>query len=69
MVLVGLAAGASLALALANLIRNQLFGLTPHDPWTLVGAALSLAVAAGFAGFLPAWRASSVDPTTALRRE
>jgi predicted permease len=69
MVLAGLSAGAVLALALANLIRNQLFGLNPHDPWTLLGAAFSLAIAAGFAGFIPAWRASSVDPTTALRRE
>jgi predicted permease len=69
MVLVGLSIGAALALALTNLIRNQLFGLNPHDPWILIGAALSLAIAAGLAGFLPAWRASSVDPTTALRRE
>jgi len=69
MVLVGLSVGAVLALALANLIRNQLFGLDPHDPWTLIGASLSLAIAAGAAGFIPAARASSVDPTTALRRE
>ena len=32
---------ASLALASANLIRSQLFGLNPHDPWTLIGAAFS----------------------------
>ncbi|HVT97389.1 MAG TPA: ABC transporter permease [Acidobacteriaceae bacterium] len=69
MVLVGLATGAGLALALTSLIRNQLFGLNPHDPWTLFGAAFSLAVAAGLAGFIPALRASSVDPTNALRRE
>jgi len=69
MVLAGLLAGAVLALALANLIRNQLFGLNPHDPWTLLGASFSLAVAAGLAGFIPAVRASSVDPTKALRQE
>jgi predicted permease len=69
MVLAGLSAGAVLALALANLIRNQLFGLNPHDPWTLLGASFSLAIAAGFAGFIPAVRASSVDPTKALRQE
>jgi ABC-type antimicrobial peptide transport system permease subunit len=69
MVLAGLSAGAVLALALANLIRNQLFGLNPHDPWTLLGASFSLAIAAGLAGFIPALRASSVDPTNALRQE
>jgi ABC-type antimicrobial peptide transport system permease subunit len=68
-VLAGLSAGAVLALALADLIRNQLFGLNPHDPWTLLGASFSLAVAAGLAGFIPAVRASFVDPTKALRQE
>jgi predicted permease len=69
LVIAGLVAGASLALASANLIRSQLFGLNPHDPWTLIGAAFSLAIAAGIAGFIPALRASSVDPTSALRQE
>lgn len=69
MVLAGLSAGAVLALTLANLIRNQLFGLNPYDPWTLLGASFSLALAAGLAGFIPAVRASSVDPTKALRQE
>lgn len=69
MVLAGLSAGAVLSLALADLIRNQLFGLNPHDPWTLLGASFSLAIAAGLAGFIPAVRASSVDPTKALRQE
>jgi predicted permease len=68
-VLAGLSAGAVLALALADLIRNQLFGLNPHDPWTLLGASSSLALAAGLAGFIPAVRASFVDPTKALRQE
>jgi ABC-type antimicrobial peptide transport system permease subunit len=69
MVLAGLSAGAVLTLALGNLVRNQLFGLNPHDPWTLIGAALCLAIAACFAGLIPALRASSVDATTALRQE
>ena len=69
MVFAGLSAGAVLALALGNLVRNQLFGLNPHDPWTFIGAALCLAIAACFAGLIPALRASSVDPTTALRQE
>jgi predicted permease len=65
----GLVAGCSLALALANLVRSQLFGLNPRDPLTLIGSALALALAAGVAGLIPAMRASCVDPTTALRHE
>jgi ABC-type antimicrobial peptide transport system permease subunit len=65
----GLAVGFSLALALANLIRSQLYGLDPHDPSTLIGAAITLTVAAGLAGLIPALRASWIDPTTALRHE
>jgi ABC-type antimicrobial peptide transport system permease subunit len=65
----GLAAGFLLALALADLIRSQLFGLNARDPFTFIGAAIVLALAAGSAGFIPALRASTVDPTTALRQE
>lgn len=66
---VGLTAGFSLALALANLVRGQLFGLNPRDPLTFVGSAIVLTVAAGLAGFIPALRASSLAATTALRHE
>ena len=65
----GLAAGFALALALADLIRSQLYGLNPRDPLTFIGSAIVLTFAAGLAGFLPALRASGVDPTTALRQE
>jgi len=65
----GLAAGFSLALVLADLIRSQLFGLNPRDPLTLLGSAIVLTLAAGLAGLIPALRASCVDPTTALRHE
>ena len=65
----GLAAGFLLTLALANLIRSQLYGLNPRDPLTFVGSGIVLIFAAGVAGFIPALRASSVDPTTALRQE
>jgi ABC-type antimicrobial peptide transport system permease subunit len=64
-----LATGFSLALALANLVRSQLFGLNPRDPLTFLGSAAVLTLVAGFAGFLPALRASRVDPTAALRHE
>jgi hypothetical protein len=46
LVIAGLLAGASLSLISANLIRNQLFGLSPDDPWTLMNAIFSLCIAA-----------------------
>jgi predicted permease len=66
---VGLAAGFSLALALGNLVRSQLFGLNPRDPLTFVASAIVLTVAAGLAGLIPALRASSLPATNALRHE
>jgi predicted permease len=66
---VGLAAGFSLALALGNLVRSQLFGLNPRDPLTFVASAIVLTVAGGLAGLIPALRASSLPATTALRHE
>jgi ABC-type antimicrobial peptide transport system permease subunit len=69
MVLMGLSFGTALALALADFIRNQLFGLNPHDPRTLAVASCALAAAAGMAGLIPALRASSANPTSALRPE
>jgi predicted permease len=65
----GLAAAMALALVLADLIRSQLYGLSARDPLTFIGSAIVLTAAAGLAGFLPALRASGVDPTTALRQE
>ncbi len=53
-----------------QVVRCQLYALNPHvDPGTLAGAALTLSVAAGLAGLLPALRASRVDPMIALRQE
>ncbi|MGA9670724.1 MAG: ABC transporter permease [Terracidiphilus sp.] len=65
----GLATGFALALTLVDLIRSQLYGLSARDPLTFIGSAIVLIVAAGLAGFIPALRASGVDPTTALRQE
>jgi predicted permease len=65
----GLVVGGLLAFALSSLIRSQLYGLQPHDPFTFVSAALVLAAAACVAGLVPSWGASRVDPMVALRHE
>jgi putative ABC transport system permease protein len=50
-------------------VRSQLYGITPHDPITIVAAALALAVVALVAGYIPARRATRVNPVLALRYE
>lgn len=69
MALLGIGAGILIALGLAQLLSSQLYGVSPHDPLTflVVGAAL-MAVALG-ACYLPARRATLVDPLIALRCE
>jgi len=69
MALVGLAVGGAAAVPLSNLLNGLLFGVEPADPLTIVMAAgLLLAVAIG-AAWVPAQRATAVDPMTALRGE
>ena len=57
------------ALLLTRFIENQLFGLTTTDPATLMAAAAILFAVAALAGYIPALRASRVDPIRALRYE
>jgi ABC-type antimicrobial peptide transport system permease subunit len=52
-----------------RLVETQLFGVRPHDPTTLVGATLLLLTVAFAAAYVPAHRASRIDPVTALRHE
>ena len=65
----GLLIGIPAALLGGRLIATQLFGMSPTDPITLVGAALVLTFVALLAGYLPARRASRVNPLAALRYE
>lgn len=65
--IVGLAVGLAGALAADRWIRSLLFGVTPADPATYAGVACALMAAAALATYLPARRASHVDPTDALR--
>ncbi|MGC2231707.1 MAG: ABC transporter permease, partial [Candidatus Acidiferrum sp.] len=69
LVAIGVVAGVPASLALTKLVQSQLFGLTPHDPATLALATFSLAFVACAAGYIPAWRASRLDPMKALRYE
>jgi predicted permease len=66
---VGIAVGVPLSIAGTNMVRTHLFGLGPSDPVTLAAATLCISIATTLAGFLPARRATQVDPIIALRYE
>ena len=69
LVVLGLVIGVPTALFAARFISAQLFGLQPADPAALIGAAVVLTFVALLAGFVPARRASRVNPLNALRYE
>jgi ABC-type antimicrobial peptide transport system permease subunit len=66
---IGLALGIPAGLTIAKLVRSQLLGVSVYDPFVVAGASLALGLAALAAAYLPAWRASRVDPLNALRYE
>ncbi len=65
----GLAIGVPVALMAGRLMRSQLYGVRTYDPLTLGVAVLVLSFFAALAGFIPARRAASIEPMTALRIE
>ncbi|PYT28627.1 MAG: hypothetical protein DMG57_14150 [Acidobacteria bacterium] len=67
--LAGIAAGVPLALAASRVISGMLFGVSPTNPATIAFSAVILLGIAILAGYLPARRASRIDPMTALRSE
>jgi predicted permease len=69
MTIVGGAIGLTAAVWVGSLAQSLLFELRGYDPGVLVGSAVALGVVALAAGFIPAQRASKVDPMTALRYE
>jgi predicted permease len=69
LVMIGVVVGVPAALGLTRLVRSQLYGVDSYDASTLALATLGLAAIACLAGYLPALRASRVDPIRALRYE
>jgi putative ABC transport system permease protein len=69
LMLIGVAIGVPLSLWPARVLESLLFGVSPADPWTLAGTALLFAVVGVLGGLLPARRAATVDPVTALRAD
>jgi ABC-type antimicrobial peptide transport system permease subunit len=67
--IVGLIIGLVGALGLNRLIASLLFGVAPTDPATLIVVVMTITLVAVFACWLPAWRASRLDPNVVLRTD
>jgi len=69
LVALGVVVALPAAFGLTRFVRSQLYGVTPNDPWTMLLATVGLMLVACAAGYVPALRASRVDPIRALRYE
>ena len=66
---IGLAIGLPAAWAASKLVKSFLYGIKADDPSSIALAIVTMAIAVLVAGYLPAWRASRIDPVIALRSE
>jgi putative ABC transport system permease protein len=66
---IGVLAGLLLSLWLTRLVATELYGVEQMDPLTLIGASALLVAVVALASFVPAWRATRIDPIKALRYE
>ena len=69
LVVIGLGVGLGAAWWLTRYVESQLYGVAPHDRWTLIVCAVALTTVAGLAAWVPARRATRIDPLAALRSE
>jgi ABC-type antimicrobial peptide transport system permease subunit len=69
LVAMGVVAGVGVSVWASTFVGSLLFGLAPRDPLTMTGAVAVLAAVGCVAGWLPAWRASRIDPAQVLRAE
>jgi ABC-type antimicrobial peptide transport system permease subunit len=69
LMIVGIVVGVPLVAAASRLVGSLLFDVTATDPVIVGGAMMVLLVVGATASYLPSWRASRVDPLTALRQE
>jgi putative ABC transport system permease protein len=67
--LFAISVGCGLSLILTRALRGMLFEVSPSDPATLIYVAAGVLAITAFSAFLPAWRATSIEPTVALRQE
>jgi len=67
--LLGIAIGCAGAHLLTRVIENQLFGITRSDPTTYIGVSIVLVIVVALASYIPARRATKVDPMVALKWE
>jgi putative ABC transport system permease protein len=65
----GMIIGIALALLLTRLLGNLLYQVSPRDPLAFAAAFAVMTLASAAACFLPAWRATRIDPIRALRAE